>query len=314
MQIPKSLNYKQALKGNQIGCLTVMLDRKRIQNIHFTTEKHEDYILWLNILKQVIEIMYKFAILVSCMYEKDKEIIKRSNIKSDCVIVNQCDEDKEEQLKIENNKICLWINSKERGLSISRNMAIQNSNADICLIADNDEIFDDDVEEKILKAYKEIPQADIIVFNLHNKSTKLKNKIYKLKRLECLRVCSLQISFKRNSVIENNLKFDVRLGAGTGNGAGEENKFLFDAYDKGLKIYHYPIYIARMIENESTWFSGYDEEYFYKRGSSTRYILGFWLSCLYAVYFLIFKYGEYKNDISMIEASKRMFSGIMDSV
>ena len=54
VQIPKNLNYKQALKGNKIGCLTVMLDRKQIPNIHFTTQKHEDYILWLNILKQGI--------------------------------------------------------------------------------------------------------------------------------------------------------------------------------------------------------------------------------------------------------------------
>lgn len=54
VQIQKSLNYNQALKGNQIGCLTVMVDKKQIPNIHFTTQKHEDYILWLNILKQGI--------------------------------------------------------------------------------------------------------------------------------------------------------------------------------------------------------------------------------------------------------------------
>ena len=54
IQVPKSLNYKQALKGNQIGCLTVMLDRKQILNIEFSKQKHEDYILWLNILKQAI--------------------------------------------------------------------------------------------------------------------------------------------------------------------------------------------------------------------------------------------------------------------
>lgn len=52
VNVPSSLNYKQALKGNQIGCLTVMLDRKQIQNIEFSKQKHEDYILWLNILKQ----------------------------------------------------------------------------------------------------------------------------------------------------------------------------------------------------------------------------------------------------------------------
>jgi len=257
--------------------------------------------------------MDKFCILLSCMYETDKEIIKRSNIQSNCVIINQCDEDKKEQINLENSKTCQWINSKKRGLSISRNMAIKNSNADICLIADNDEIFDNDVEEKILKAYQELPQADIIVFNLHNKQTKLKNEIYKLKRLDCLRVCSLQITFRRKVIIDNNLKFDIKLGAGTGNGAGEENKFLLDAYDKGLKIYHYPINIARMVDNESTWFSGYNEEYFYKRGVSTRYILGFWLSCLYAVYFLVFKYGEYKNDITFYNAFKQKFKGIFEN-
>ena len=257
--------------------------------------------------------MSSFAILLSCMYEKDKEIIKRSNIQSNCLIINQCDEDKKEQVKIKDNKTCLWINSKERGLSKSRNMAIENSKADICLIADNDEIFDYDVEEKILKAYQELPQADIIVFNLHNKQTKLKNKIYKLKRLECLRVCSWQITFIRKAIVDNKLNFDIKLGAGTGNGAGEENKFLLDAYDKGLKIYHYPVNIATMTENESTWFNGYDEEYFYKHGMTTRYILGFWLSCLYALYFLIFKYKEYENDITFFNAFKNISFGIYDN-
>ena len=52
VKVPKSLNYKQALKGNKIGCLTVMLDRMQVQNINFSKQKHEDYILWLNILKQ----------------------------------------------------------------------------------------------------------------------------------------------------------------------------------------------------------------------------------------------------------------------
>ena len=247
------------------------------------------------------------------MHEKDKEIIIRSNIKSDCVIINQCDENTKEEISIDKNKTCLWINSTERGLSKSRNMAIQNTKADICLICDNDEIFDNDIEEKILKAYEEIPQADIIIFDKYNKSIKLKDKIYKLKRFECLRVCSLQISFKRKSIIDNDIQFDTKLGAGTGNGAGEENKFLLDAYDKGLQIYHSPINIAKIIENESTWFNGYNEDYFYKRGASTRYILGFWLSCAYAIYFLIFKYREYRNNISVIKAIRNIFKGLMEN-
>lgn len=257
--------------------------------------------------------MDKLCILLSCMYEKDKKIIKRSNIQSNCVIINQCDEDKKEQINLENSKTCLWINSKKRGLSISRNMAIYNSSTDICLIADDDEIFVNDIEDKILEAYKKIPQADIIVFDIENYPKKIRNKIFKFKRLQLLKVSSVQITFRKKSIADNDLKFDIKLGAGTGNGAGEENKFLLDAYDKGLKIYHYPLKIARMIENKSTWFKGYDEEYFYKRGASTRYILGFWLSCLYAVYFLIFKYEEYKNNISFFNAFKNISFGIYDN-
>lgn len=52
--IPKSLNYKQALKGNQIGCLTVIIDKSKIENIEMPNLKHEDYATWLNILKNNI--------------------------------------------------------------------------------------------------------------------------------------------------------------------------------------------------------------------------------------------------------------------
>ena len=50
--VPSKLNYRQLLKGNRTGsCLTVCLDRRVIDKIIFTNEKHEDYICWLNILK-----------------------------------------------------------------------------------------------------------------------------------------------------------------------------------------------------------------------------------------------------------------------
>ncbi|MDO5379980.1 MAG: glycosyltransferase family A protein [Acidaminococcaceae bacterium] len=257
--------------------------------------------------------MRSLEILLSCMYEKDYSIILKSNIKTNAVIINQCNENSMDQINISNNKYVKWINSTERGLSKSRNMAIRNSCADICLIADNDEKFEDDYEQKILKAYEDLPGADIIIFDLHNKHTKLNPKIYLLKRLEMLRVCSLQITFKRKSIIDNKLIFDVKLGAGTGNGAGEENKFLLDCYDKGLKIYHVPEKIAVMTENESTWFTGFDEDFFYKRGMSTRYILGFGLSCMYGLYYAILKHNQYKKDIGIFVALKNILSGILDN-
>lgn len=43
--------YKDLLKGNDIGCLTVMLDRKVFPKINMPNERHEDYITWLNLLR-----------------------------------------------------------------------------------------------------------------------------------------------------------------------------------------------------------------------------------------------------------------------
>lgn len=52
--ISSEISYEYALKGNPIGCLTVMLDREQIKFIEFIQARHEDYRLWLRILKQGI--------------------------------------------------------------------------------------------------------------------------------------------------------------------------------------------------------------------------------------------------------------------
>lgn len=51
--VPAEVNYKTALKGNPISCLTTMYDREVIGDVFFdeTIEKPEDYVFWLSILK-----------------------------------------------------------------------------------------------------------------------------------------------------------------------------------------------------------------------------------------------------------------------
>ena len=52
VKIPSQLDYKDALKGNSIGCLTVCLDKSKIKPFIMPAQRHEDYIAWLNILKE----------------------------------------------------------------------------------------------------------------------------------------------------------------------------------------------------------------------------------------------------------------------
>lgn len=54
--VPDETDYKKALKGNPLSCLTTMYDRSVIGDLLFdeTYNRHEDYIFWLIMLKRGI--------------------------------------------------------------------------------------------------------------------------------------------------------------------------------------------------------------------------------------------------------------------
>ena len=52
--VPDVVNYKLALKGNPLSCLTTMYDKEIIGEVFFPEDidRPEDYVFWLNILKR----------------------------------------------------------------------------------------------------------------------------------------------------------------------------------------------------------------------------------------------------------------------
>jgi glycosyltransferase involved in cell wall biosynthesis len=50
-RVPRFVEYDDLLKGNLIGCLTVMIDRAKIPDISMPEIGHEDYATWLKILR-----------------------------------------------------------------------------------------------------------------------------------------------------------------------------------------------------------------------------------------------------------------------
>lgn len=256
--------------------------------------------------------MLTFEILLSCMHLGNEDIVKKSNIVSDTLVVNQCDENGYRE-KITNGKTTRIFSLTDRGLTKSRNFAIAHSCADVCLVCDDDESFKKGYERKILRAYEKIKDADVIIFKIGNQPVKFPDKVKRLGYFDIMHVSSWQISFRRKSLIEKGIGFDEKMGAGTGNGAEEEFRFLRDCLKAGLKIYYVPVDIADVAQSSSTWFKGYNEEFFVNRGNTTRYIMGFLPSLMYAFYYCFRKKKDIEKNISWKKAFVFTCKGIFEN-
>lgn len=74
-------DYNRLLKGNDIGCLTVMIDRLKIETpIKFENNHHEDFVLWLKILKNNV-VAYGLDEILSS-YRKSNSSVSHNKIKA----------------------------------------------------------------------------------------------------------------------------------------------------------------------------------------------------------------------------------------
>jgi glycosyltransferase involved in cell wall biosynthesis len=248
-------------------------------------------------------------VLVSTMNRTEKEsLIKKMNIKGSATIINQVTKADIAELINDKKDLQKMYSFREKGLSRSRNKAIQNSSGDICILADDDLVYVDEYEKIVKAAYEKYTDADIIVFyvssdNKLNQKAPLKEG--KINYITSMKVQSVQVTFKKDSIIEKEIKFDENFGTGTSNYMGEENIFLFDALKNGLKIVSLPVKIANIIEGESSWFKGYTKEYFIVKSKVfKRMSRKMWL--ILVLQFVIRKRNLYKGNMTLIEVLKCM--------
>lgn len=255
----------------------------------------------------------KCNVLISTMNRDNcEELAKQMKVK-EYVMINQITKSSITPTNIDSEK-CKIISVKEKGLSKSRNKAIKNAKSDICLIADDDMFYYENYEETVLNAYNEFTDADMIAFVVTHENKKTK-KILKKGRVGFLnsnRIQSVQLSFKKDSIINNNIKFDEKFGAGSKYNFGEENIFMADCIKKGLKIYFYPVIIANLKDTgTSTWFKGYTKEYFYNRGALYKRMSPK-IYIIMIIQFALRKRKLYSEKVSVKEAIKLMLCGSKD--
>lgn len=139
------------------------------------------------------------------------------------------------------------INSSEKGLSRSRNLAIRNASKKIVLITDDDVIFHHGFDTEIVTAFNATNDS-IITFNHQriglqkpqNPSLVIYNHNYKT----IWDVCSIEIAFKVQEVKQKQLFFDEDFGLGSYFETAEELLFLRNALKLKMAASYHPAVIV----------------------------------------------------------------------
>ena len=254
----------------------------------------------------------KIEILASVMNQKNKHfIVDRMGIGSDdkCLIINQITKDIK-PIKDNRDSRHRFLSFKEKGLSKSRNHALENATGDICLICDDDVTYVPNYKEIVEDAYKKYPDADIITFDfIGSDGVRETIRDGKVGFLMSMKASSTEITFKRKAIIKSNIKFDENFGTGSDKyNWGEENIFLFDCLRAGLKFYHVPKIILTKGDFGTTWDRSNTPEH-YKQQGAIFYRMSSRLWKILILQYALRKRKIYVKDMKMMDVYRSMIHG-----
>lgn len=228
------------------------------------------------------------------------------------LIINQTSENKLLVSDVPNIRV---INAFERGLSRSRNLAIQHAIGDICLLADDDVVYLEGFENKIMEAFKLYPEAALIHFKAKNfkgddfRKYPIKDCKHNLKTIRGM--SSIEMAINRKLILNKKITFDVRFGLGAPFPTAEESLFCRNILKQNGLIYFNNAFIVAHSEHNSGRKLG-DDEIVYARGALNYYkykkLAYFWI--VRYVYFLV--KNKYIKFSDVFEKVKLALKGIKD--
>ena len=232
-------------------------------------------------------------ILVSTMKRTSLAFLEAMFVNSDIrkhhiLIINQTDAEHQLSSSLLNIRV---INTEDRGLSKSRNLAIKNAIKPICIVADDDVVYSKDFAKTVVGAHTKYALAGLISFQAKNFSGKSYKK-YNNKEREVTAVrketplSSIEMTFKKKIIEENKIFFNELFGLGSYFPSGEEELFLKELLFKQIKIFHVPKVIVSHADESST--SNPSSNHFIRARAAAKYLqYGNW-SLLWMLKFLFF--------------------------
>lgn len=163
------------------------------------------------------------------------------------LIINQTSENCLLQSDYQNIRV---INSFEKGLSKSRNLALQNASKKIGIIADDDIIFKKNFQDIVIQGFIKFSKSVVIRFMYEKTIENLANSYPKKEKnslnwFDILNTASVEMVINTQLFKHNNLKFDENFGLNSTFGMGEEAVFLSDCKAKKLSLAFCPAVICQ---------------------------------------------------------------------
>lgn len=208
--------------------------------------------------------------------EKDvRVLLDFLHVESDALIANQGDIEGRYSFEYKGKTIDV-INTKTRGVSINRNLLLNNLSASIGLYTDDDcellagyekTVIDFFVRNRIEAAY----------FNgLIQGKQKITQKrtCYVVSFFDVSHAGGPGIAISKDAIAKHQLSFNEKLGTPNKVYNGEDSYFMYELVHKHVKLFRCGKVIFNITEGDETssYFKGYDDQYFTSRGAVNKLV------------------------------------------
>ena len=258
----------------------------------------------------------KVQLLISAMHADSKALVKKMNVSSEAILINQCDENSYENFFVEDvvggKREIRAYSFCERGVGLSRNNALLRASEEISLFSDDDIVYVKDYEQKIVEQFEKHKEADVLLFNVEvceERRTYFNTDFHRVRWYNCGRYPVYAIAIRTEKMHNNNLTFSLLFGGGAKYSNGEDSLFLRDCLKAGLKMYATDVLIGKEEAGESTWFFGYNKKFFYDRGVLYHYLYGK-MAKVWGIRFLLKNKNTMCKEISFKQAYEYLKDGI----
>lgn len=218
----------------------------------------------------------ELQVLVATMHQQDLSLADSMNIRCSAVIANQADRDEEVCIDTDYGRVKM-ITSSTRGVGRNRNIALAVADGDVLLMSDDDVVYHEDMPQQVVRAFADNPDADVIAFGMKmvkdgNVFEVRQEPHRRLRVWNAMKYGTYRIAIRREALERTGITFHESFGGGCTFSAGEDSLFLKACLDKGLHMYAHPYVLGSCCKDQSSWFVGYNDKYFYDKGVLVRHL------------------------------------------